>query len=86
MKLKTISFKIEGNKTDVESLNNSNFSCNFDISKYKEEGTFDGSPKIEITNSASKVTISNVGGIKFTLSKKATAKDPNKDKESNKVT
>lgn len=83
---KTISFKIEGNKTDVESLNDSNFSCNFDISKYKDEGTFDGSPKIEIINSASKVTISNVGGIKFTLSKKATAKDPSKDKESNKVT
>ncbi|AQM58909.1 YbbR-like domain-containing protein [Clostridium baratii] len=83
---KTISFKIEGNKTDVESLNDSNFSCNFDISKYKDEGTFDGSPKIEIINSASEVTISNVGGIKFTLSKKATAKDPSKDKESNKVT
>lgn len=83
---KTISFKIEGNKTDVESLNDSNFSCNFDISKYKDAGTFDGSPKIEITNSASKVTISDVGGIKFTLSKKTTAKDPSKDKESNKVT
>ena len=83
---KTISFKIEGNKSDVESLNDSNFACNFDISKYKDEGTFDGSPKIEIINSASKVTISNVGGIKFTLSKKTTAKDPSKDKESNKVT
>lgn len=83
---KTISFKIEGNKPDVESLNDSNFSCNFDISKYKDAGTFDGSPKIEITNSASKVTISDVGGIKFTLSKKTTAKDPSKDKESNKVT
>lgn len=83
---KTISFKIEGNKADVESLNDSNFSCNFDISKYKDEGTFEGSPKIEIINSTSKVTISNVDGIKFTLNKKTTAKDHGKDKGSNKVT
>ncbi|MEG0133582.1 MAG: CdaR family protein [Clostridium sp.] len=76
---KNVSFTIEGSKQDVDSLTNANFACKLDISKYKEGGTFDGNATIDIVNSNAKVTISNVGNIKFTLTKKTTVKDSNND-------
>lgn len=90
---KTIKVTIEGNESDVNKMKASDFSCNFDLSKFKDEGTFEEDSNVSMASSNSNVTISNADKVKFTLKKKSAStstltdqdKDKNKDKDKKSV-
>lgn len=85
-KSQTVTFTVKGKQSDVDSLNNGNFSCAVDLSSYKEAGTFEKDADIKLANNTS-VTVSNPSKIKFTLQQKSTPtdKDQNNDKSDKKT-
>lgn len=72
---KTVKITIQGNKSDINNLSSSNFTCNFDLSKFKNEGDFEEQANVKMTGSNSNVSISNSGTVSFTLKKKESPKD-----------
>lgn len=86
---KTVNIIVEGNKEDINNISASDFACNFDLSNFKEDGTFEESCNVSMVNSNHNVAISSVDKIKFKLDKKATQatttdNDENKDKDKDK--
>lgn len=89
---KTVNITIEGNKEDISNISTADFACNFDLSNFKQGGTFEENCDVSMVNSKRNVSISNVDKIKFTLDKKSTqptttdnVEDKNKDKDKNSV-
>lgn len=87
---KTVNITVEGNKEDMSNISTADFVCNFDLSNFKQSGTFEENCNVSMVNSDRKVSISNVDKIKFTLDKKSTQatttdKDEDKDKDKNSV-
>ena len=74
----------------MSNISTADFVCNFDLSNFKQSGTFEENCNVSMVNSDRKVSISNVDKIKFTLDKKSTQatttdKDEDKDKDKNSV-
>lgn len=72
---KSIKFNIQGNKKDIDNLKASDFTCKFDLSKFKDEGDFEEQANVKMTSSNSDISISNTSTVKFTLKKKENQKD-----------
>ncbi|MBM7835440.1 CdaR family protein [Clostridium sardiniense] len=85
---KTIKVTVQGDEADINNMKASDFVCNFDLSKFKNEGSFEEDANVTMANSNPNVTISNADKVKFTLKKKSasTTTDQNKDKENGKKT
>ena len=72
---KSIKFNIQGNKKDIDNLKASDFTCKFDLSKFKDEGDFEEQANVKMISSNSDISISNTSTVKFTLKKKENQKD-----------
>lgn len=85
---KIVKVTVEGNESDINNMKVSDFACNFDLSKFKDEGTFEEDSNVTMTSNNPNVIISNADKVKFTLKKKSTSTpttaDEEKDKEKDK--
>lgn len=66
----TVSVTLTGIQADLDKITNENIKVILDLSKIKEEGTFEYTPQATLVNK-SDVTISSVGSVNVVIKKKA---------------